>query len=263
MLSAMGTHERRQREKDEVRAMILDAARELFAKEGFDAVTMRKVADRIEYSATALYLYFPDKDALIRALCDQDFRAFAATFTSVREETDIVGQLRRAGELYAEFALTHPQHFRLMFMTPPPAGESVLEKGNPEEDAYALLRLLSVAAIDAGRVCKGMSDPDELAQLLWSSTHGVVSLNIAKCNAGWVELKDARVLANRMIDVAFAALLRPGDPEQVAATKRLAAPVEAPNAPLPVSVTYAGTRASDVASTPAKAEKAKKKKGPR
>ena len=69
----MGITERREREKEEVRKKILDAARELFATEGYERVTMRKVAEAIEYSPTTIYHHFEDKDDLVRALCLADF----------------------------------------------------------------------------------------------------------------------------------------------------------------------------------------------
>ena len=65
----MGISERRERDRQAVRSKILDAARDLFAAEGYDAVTMRRIAEAIEYSPTTIYLHFKDKDALIRELC--------------------------------------------------------------------------------------------------------------------------------------------------------------------------------------------------
>jgi len=69
----MGITERKEREKVEIRAMILDAARELFARDGYERVTMRGVAEAIEYSPTTIYNYFEDKDDLVKALCEEDF----------------------------------------------------------------------------------------------------------------------------------------------------------------------------------------------
>ena len=66
----MGTKERRERERRELRRKILDAARALFVEQGYDAVTMRKIAQAIEYSPTAIYLHFRDKKAVINAICD-------------------------------------------------------------------------------------------------------------------------------------------------------------------------------------------------
>src|SRR5205085_1361185 len=135
--------ERRERERLDLRTRILDAARELFIAEGFEAVSMRKIADKIEYSPTAIYLHFKDKTDLIRELCDEDFRSFAARFLELAQIPDPVERLRRAGQAYLEFGLTHPGHYRLMFMTPKPPGvdaeHSALRRGNPDEDAYAFL----------------------------------------------------------------------------------------------------------------------------
>src|SRR5256885_11296861 len=101
----MGTQERRERERHELRAKILDAARSLFASEGYDAVTMRKIADKIEYSATAIYQYFEDKDALVAELCRHDFRSFAAHFGRAAAVEDPVERLCAAGRAYFQFAI--------------------------------------------------------------------------------------------------------------------------------------------------------------
>ena len=66
-----------------MRTNILDAARELFAQFGYDEVTMRKVAEKIEYSPTTIYLYFRDKETLIRALCAHDFLELAGKFQRI------------------------------------------------------------------------------------------------------------------------------------------------------------------------------------
>ena len=98
----MGLKERRVREKEVVRGKILDAARELFVAEGYEAVTMRKIAQAIEYSPTAIYLHFRDKEAVINAICDTDFlklatrwsRAFPAVSTPGHFEPLTLAELR-------------------------------------------------------------------------------------------------------------------------------------------------------------------------
>ena len=69
----MGIVERKEREREEMRRKILDAARELFMTEGYERVTMRRIAEAIEYSATTIYNHFEDKDDLVLALCTEDF----------------------------------------------------------------------------------------------------------------------------------------------------------------------------------------------
>ena len=76
----MGVLERRAREKSETRDKILDAARELFITHGYEGVSMRKVAEKIEYSPTAIYVHFADKEDLFHQLCQEDFARLAQVF---------------------------------------------------------------------------------------------------------------------------------------------------------------------------------------
>lgn len=199
----MGTKERREREREELRTKILDAAREMFASEGYEAVTMRKIAQRIEYSPTAIYLHFKDKQAVLRELCDQDFGALAHGFAAIAEIADPIERLAATGRAYAEFGLSHPNHYRLMFMTPHPplaVAESAIERGNPEEDAYAFLLGTLAEAQAAGRLRPGLDDLELLTQTVWAAVHGVVSLEIAKCNDEWVDFRSAAERVRLMID---------------------------------------------------------------
>src|SRR5580704_5444445 len=108
---------RRKQQQDELRAKILDAARELFVTHGVEAVSMRKVAEKIGYTATTLYNHFEDKDALLRALCDSDFGTLHESFARIGRIPDPIDRLRKLGKVYIEFSLRYPSHYRLMFMT--------------------------------------------------------------------------------------------------------------------------------------------------
>jgi AcrR family transcriptional regulator len=200
----LGTTQRRERERQQLRTRILDAARELFAEQGFEAVTMRKIAERIEYSPTAIYFHFKDKEALLRELCDTDFGALAQEFQKIARIGDSVDRLRQIGRAYVGFGIDSPNHYRIMFMTPHPPGirgeDSRITKGNPEEDAYAFLRATTAEAIAAGRLRPELHDADLVSQMVWAGTHGVVSLHIAKCNDDWVEWRDARKTAHALIE---------------------------------------------------------------
>lgn len=186
----MGPRERREREREEIRTLILDAARELFASEGVESVTMRRIADRIEYSPTAIYFHFKDKEALLAELCDYDFRNFAHGFAVIAQIPDPVERLRAAGKSYVEFGLANPSHYRVMFMTPkPPHKVDESQKGNPEEDAYAFLKTILTDLKASGRMRDDLTDVDLVAQTTWSMIHGVISLEIAKCNDNWVDFR--------------------------------------------------------------------------
>lgn len=204
----MGITERRERERKVVREKILDAARELFVSEGYEAVTMRKIAEKIEYSATAIYFHFRDKEALMQELCDTDFAALAGEFQKIAQVSDPIERLRQIGRAYVAFALEHPNHYRLMFMTPHPPLDSRLTQGNPEEDAYAFLKATVAEAIGSSLLRRELTDADLVSQMVWAGTHGVVSLQIAKCNDSWIEWRDARASAHELIDVMIRGLVR-------------------------------------------------------
>ncbi|HEY3054952.1 MAG TPA: TetR/AcrR family transcriptional regulator [Thermoanaerobaculia bacterium] len=205
----MGPRERRVREREEIRGKILDAARDLFVAEGYDAVTMRRIADKIEYSPTAIYFHFRDKDALLKELCEHDFLSLAQQFIAMRDISDPIEKLKATGKAYLQFGIDYPNHYRLMFMTPhPPITEHELEKDNPEEDAYAFLKAIVAQAIAARRFKPEYKDVDLVAQIVWSGVHGVISLQIAKQNDDWVDWRPLDDRAEVMIDVLVDGLAR-------------------------------------------------------
>ncbi len=209
----MGVKERREREKSETRDKILDAARELFVTEGYEGVSMRKVAERIEYSPTAIYVHFADKEELFRELCHQDYARLAQVFQSSAISSDPTERLRQIGAIYIDFGIRFPNHYKFMFMTPHPVHDFDDEdrdmRGNPEKDAYAFLKWAVQQAIDAGRFRQGFNDAELISQTLWASVHGVISLQIAKGGDPWVEWRPVQQRAEMMLDLTLRALVRP------------------------------------------------------
>jgi AcrR family transcriptional regulator len=208
----MGSKQRREREKGEMRTRILDAARELFAKDGYEAVTMRKIAERIEYTPTALYFHFKDKEDLMQELCREDFLTFATHFQKVLSVDDPLARLRKAGEVYAEFAMTHPNHYRLMFMTGgvEPREEDRERIGDPEQDAYTLLKGLVLEAMERGALRPEVRDAELVAQTLWAGIHGVVSLEIAEGKSDWVSWRPLEKRVGLMLDILTQSFAVPG-----------------------------------------------------
>ena len=204
----MGPKERRVREREETRGKILDAARDLFVAEGYDAVTMRKIADRIEYSPTAIYFHFRDKEALLKELCQNDFLSLAQQFVAMQDIANPLEKMKATGRAYLKFGLDHPNHYRLMFMTPHPPVEPDNERGNPEEDAYAFLKAIVAQAIVERRFKREYNDVDLVTQTVWSGVHGVISLHIAKSNDTWVDWRPIEKRAQVMIDVLVDGLAR-------------------------------------------------------
>lgn len=208
----MSSKERRQREKEEIRTRIMDAARELFLEEGYEAVTMRKIAEKIEYTPTAIYFHFKDKEALFRELCDTDFRTLQDTLQNLARHPDPIERLRKMGQAYVSFTLDHPNHYRLMFMTAPPfkdVDKSSIERGNPEVDAYAFLRKTVAEGMEADEFREELKDVDLVAQVIWSGVHGVLALFLTHGDHPWFDWRPVKKIATTMIDSVLAGMVRP------------------------------------------------------
>lgn len=210
----MGTKERRDREKLALRDKILDAARELFLTKGYEAVTMREVADKIEYSATAIYLHFKDKDALFQEICRCDFSRLAVALRELAAITDPVERIRAIGKAYLEFGKKYPNHYRLMFLTVHPVQalqEDVeLKRGVPEEDAYAFLKTAVAEAIAGGRFRPEATDADLVSQVLWAGVHGIAALEITHLHDEWVDWRPFEQRSQLMLDSLIRGLLQQG-----------------------------------------------------
>lgn len=206
----MGTLERRNREREEVRDLILNAARELFVEQGVEAVTMRAIAKRIEYTPTTIYHHFRDKHALLVELCIRDFQALGQAFLKIGRVADPLERLQRIGRAYVEFGIENPSHYRFLFMTPRIGAteEEIHERMSPEEDAYMFLLSTVQEAIDAGLLREDLTDAEQVAQMLWSGVHGLVSLRIAMGDDDAIEWRDVRATARLMTEATVRGLLR-------------------------------------------------------
>lgn len=211
----MGTSERRERERLAMREQILDAARELFAERGYQAVTMREIGKRIEYSATALYGHFADKETLMTELCRRDFADFAQRFVAaVQDSPSPVESVCRAGLVYLGFAEQFPQHYRLMFMSdmpesPPQEGE----REDPKRNAYVFLRHLVVQLMEGGHLRADLKDVDLAAQTIWGIVHGAAALELIIAKQGpWLDFRPRRERFTEALRTLVRAMMR--DPEQ-------------------------------------------------
>ena len=205
----MGTLERRARARDTIRTKILDAARDLFARDGVEAVTMRAIARRIEYTPTTIYHHFRDKHTLLVELCRIDMASLAQAFQRIGRIEDPAERLSRIGMVYVDFAIEHPGHYRFLFMTPKPELlEDDVSIYAPEQNAYLMLLATVADGIEAGRYRPEFDDPHQLAQLAWSAVHGIVSLQIAKGDEHWIEWRDTRETARAMIGIMMRGIRR-------------------------------------------------------
>ncbi|MCC7134727.1 MAG: TetR/AcrR family transcriptional regulator [Gemmatimonadales bacterium] len=189
----------------DTRTRILDVARELFATQGIESTTMRAIAAGVGTSAPAIYHHFADKDALLRELMVTDLRRLGASFARAMRVPDPVDRIREIGMTYVRFGLDHPQHYRVLFMTPN-AKSAALEaevardlEATPEMDAYHLVVQAVTAAIEAGRFGPDYQDPERVAQICWGMAHGLVALDIVFSKQTWIEWRDPLISAERSI----------------------------------------------------------------
>lgn len=174
-----------------LREEVLNAAIDLLAETGSEeAVSLRAVAQRVGVSVPSIYLHFADKKALLDAVCEQVFAALDVAMTQAAAIADDPFQgLRRMGVAYVRFARDHPEQYRIVMMRPDArhAADEAAAKHAAAGDAFQHL-LDGVAACLATGVLEG--DPVTLGLQLWSATHGVASLLIAKPDFPWPPLED-------------------------------------------------------------------------
>lgn len=165
-------------EKRKARLQILDAARELFVAKGIEAVTMREIAKKIAHSPTTIYLHFADKETLIHELCQRDFEALGEELNGIMQIKLPVERMVALGNAYAHFALTNPNHYRMLFMTT--RTECVLDDGFEEnKDAYQLLLTVVGDVYKHDYFLPELKDPALIAQTIWAGIHGVCALQIS------------------------------------------------------------------------------------
>src|SRR5580704_17771243 len=171
------------------RAEILDAAKQLFVEEGYAATTIRRIAAKLGVSSTALYVYFPDKDAILVEICDITFAGLIAELDEVRRDaTDPLDALARCLEQYIRFGLRHPNEYELTFVT---RRAKELQKLKPENEklgmqAFGRFYDCVDAVVRAGLTSD--SDTRRLTQQLWAAIHGLVVLLLFQSEFPWSEL---------------------------------------------------------------------------
>lgn len=175
----MSSAARRAREKENLRRAILDAARELFVTEDYAAVSMRRIAERIEYSPTTIYLYFKDKDEILCCLVEEGFELFSTALEKLAVIADPVERLRQAGYVYLDFALTQRHYFKIMFQMESEAFADVEEpKHEQGRRALGFISQCVQEAMDQGRFVAAAPAPI-LAHVAWSHVHGAAALTLA------------------------------------------------------------------------------------
>lgn len=177
VIGEMSAKERKQRQQSEMREAILSSALKLFAEEGFENVTMRKIATEIEYSVGTLYLYFKDKNEIFFELHNKGFSEFYKKQLSVQKIKAPIDRLAAHGLAYVEFAIDNPEYYDLMFISRAPA--KAIKKNKNWESGLKTYNLLKQNIIEVKKAGKFKNVDIEVAAFsLWAFVHGVSSLYV-------------------------------------------------------------------------------------
>lgn len=206
-LSSMGVAERRAREKDELRRRILDAATDLFLEQGYASVSMRKIAERIEYAPSTIYLYFQDKTDLVASICQE---AFTELNTRLQAILDLghppLESLRQSLLAYVQFGLDFPSHYTFVLCTP---DQAFAESGQQSCEAVHGAGIESFQRMRDGiQLCMKngdirTADVETTAQSVWLQVHGLTS-GLVVCNG--FPFVDRQTLIHTTIDNVLAGL---------------------------------------------------------
>jgi len=177
----MGIAERKEKQKQDIRKAILDASMKLFTEQGYDSVSIRKIADLIEYSPTTVYLYFKDKNEILFNLHEIGFQKMAEYNIELWTIKNPLVRLHKMGENYIRFGLENPECYNLMFVLQAPMEAlNGMENCDWRSGDQALGRLKETLqeCIDKNLIEK--ADVDSMAMAIWGMVHGMVSLAVSK-----------------------------------------------------------------------------------
>ena len=182
------------------RGEILAAAKRLFVEDGVQHVTMRRIAAEVGVSATALYVYFPDKDAILQAIAAEHFTALLAELEAcVRPDRATPDNLRVGLRAFVAFGLAHPDEYRLTFMRAGRRDGSDPCEELPEADSSFAILLQTVEKM----IEEGFFPPKSpmlMAEALCACVHGVVAMLL---NSPCDVVSDHDVLVELTIDMAI------------------------------------------------------------
>jgi AcrR family transcriptional regulator len=224
----VGVKERHDRQRDAVRQAILQAARELFVAEGYGHVSLRKIAERIEYSPAAIYGYFASKDDIFLALAEEGFRAlFARIDEQPPPSDDPLDAVRHICWSLYEFSKDHPEYFALLFV------ERAVPRISRDWQRFGFVRQMRDNAHDIIRRCVSAgclpphTDPPAVFRLLVTGMKGVAGTRLSDRLAPG---EDADALARDMLETLLRGLqsgLRMTFTDRMCAPDAVAAPAGA------------------------------------
>jgi len=201
---------RRSRQREEARRRILGATGALLVEEGYEAFSMRRLAERCGYTAPTIYHYFGDKRGLIDALIEERFALMVERIRRVPSAGDALATLRAQLGAFVRFGLENPTHYRLL--TAPREGDDALPPQSAEE-ARSLIEVTLAQLAREGRLhADGI---EEAVQCIWVMLHGLIALHISRPDYDWTPSH-----VDVSLDILLRGLVSPGATRDAAPEQR-------------------------------------------
>jgi AcrR family transcriptional regulator len=203
---------RREQYRAELRTQILDAAREMFVRDGYESFSMRKLAQRIEYSPGSIYLHFKNKEEIFESLVDDSFDRLLRALNRLKNghaQQDPVAALKKGLRAYVDFGLRNPNDYRFAFLLRQP----LQRRPYKVHPAFDVMRYMVGRCVEEKRFRP--VDIETTSQALWAAIHGITSLLIQRPTFPWVA---RRQLIDQVINHAIDGLMvRPDQEEETRA----------------------------------------------
>jgi AcrR family transcriptional regulator len=191
---------RKEKQKQEIRSLILEESMKLFVEEGFSKVSVRKIAERIQYSPTTLYLYFKDKNEILFYCCESGFEKMLEHNIALGLISDPIERLHQMGINYLNFGLENPEYYDLMFIQEAPMA-TLFDMGagwSSGDQALEALKMIVQDAMDKELLVP--AKVETVAMAVWSMVHGLVSLAIRQRLDKLVPAEDVEKTMHESLD---------------------------------------------------------------
>lgn len=196
----MGIVARKEKQKQEVRSLILEESMKLFVEEGFSKVSVRKIAERVQYSPTTLYLYFKDKNEILFYCCESGFKKMLEHNIALGLISNPIERLHQMGVNYLNFGLENPEYYDLMFIQEAPMS-ALIDMGagwSSGDQALEALKMIVQDAMDKGVLVP--AKVETVAMAVWGMVHGLVSLAIRQRLDKLVPAEDVEKTMHESLD---------------------------------------------------------------
>ncbi|MRG44175.1 TetR family transcriptional regulator [Chitinophaga sp. SYP-B3965] len=200
----MGITDRKEREKAEMKRLIIEAAMQMFLEEGYEKTSIRNIADKIEYSPGTIYLYYKDKDELLYEVQREAFGRLYEAFVQNAPSKSPWKRLEQISHTYVSFGREHPDLYDLMFIIRAPMNK-VEDKGGWENGDACFNYLLECITACIEKKLLRYTDIRLAALSVWSFTHGLVSLNV-RCRFKVMDMEQDQI--NKAMEMALHEYLR-------------------------------------------------------